>query len=217
MLVPAPSIVRVSPEAAASDPTSPTEEIQQAEETEPEEPAVPAPDLPEGLGFEGADFTFGVVVNTNARNAILMEEMTGEVLNDAQYTTVAETNEALNVKIGEYTMTTGYPAANGIIPLITAGDDVVQVANVYCVDAPTLMGKGYARDYAEIPYIDLTKPWWDNGVNESLSLVGFRYSAIGDLSISTHDLTYILLFSAALKTRLPFSSAVLNIRKVQSD
>ena len=186
------------PEAAASDPTSPTEEIQQAEETEPEEPAVPAPDLPEGLGFEGAAFTFGVVDNPNAKNSIIVEEMTGEVLNDAQYTTVQSVNEALNVEIGEFVMTSGYPAANAIMPQITAGDDMIQVANVFCVDAPTLMGKGFALNYAEIPYIDLDKPYWDAGINDSLSLGGVRYAAIGDLSISTHDLTYILLFSQSI-------------------
>ena len=171
---------------------------EETEESAPEEPAVPAPDLPEGLDFGGAEFTFGVVDNPNAKNAIVMEEMTGEVLNDAQFTAVQEASEALNVQIGEYLMTSGYPAANAIMPLITAGDDVIQVANVFCVDAPTLMGKAYAIDYADVPYIDLTKPYWDAGINESLTLGGVRYAAIGDLSISTHDLTYILLFSSAI-------------------
>ena len=174
---------------------------EETEEAAPEEPAVPAPDLPEGLDFGGAEFTFGVVDNPNAKNAIVMEEMTGEVLNDAQFTAVQEASEALNVQIGEYLMTSGYPAANAIMPLITAGDDVIQVANVFCVDAPTLMGKAYAIDYADVPYIDLTKPYWDAGINESLTLGGVRYAAIGDLSISTHDLTYILLFSSAIVTQ----------------
>ena len=174
---------------------------EETEEAAPEEPAVPAPDLPEGLDFGGAEFTFGVVENPNAKNAIVMEEMTGEVLNDAQFTAVQEASEALNVQIGEYVMTSGYPAANAIMPLITAGDDVIQVANVFCVDAPTLMGKAYAIDYADVPYIDLSKPYWDAGINESLTLGGVRYAAIGDLSISTHDLTYILLFSSAIVTQ----------------
>ena len=172
----------------------------EAVETEaaPEETELPGPDLPEDTDFGGAEFTFGVVENPNAKNAIVMEELTGEVLNDAQFTAIQEANEALNVTIGEYVMTSGYPAANALMPLITAGDDVVQVANVFCVDAPTLMGKGYAIDYASVPYIDLTKPYWDAGINESLTLAGMRYAAIGDLSISTHDLTYILLFSSSL-------------------
>ena len=41
-------------------------------ETEIPETEMPAPSFPAGLSFDGSDFTFGVVVNTNARNAILM-------------------------------------------------------------------------------------------------------------------------------------------------
>ena len=181
------------------DQDSPAIEVQaevSAEETEA--PAVPAPAFENDLSFDGASFTFGVIYNENARNAIVMEEMTGEVLNDAQFTAVEEADESLNVQIGEYLMTSGYPAAGSIMPMIQAGDDVIQVADVYCVDAPTLMGKGYAVNYAQIPHIDLDKPYWDAGVNDSLTLAGMRYAALGDMSISTHDLTHILLFSSSL-------------------
>jgi hypothetical protein len=54
---------------------------------------------------------------------------------------------------------------------------------------------GYAADYNTVPYIDLTKSYWDQSVNASLTLGDMRYAAIGDLSITTHDLTFILLFS----------------------
>ena len=188
------------PAETAAKPSASEQEVPKTEEAAPEEPSVPAPDLPEGLGFDGAAFTFGVIENANARNAIVVEEMNGEVLNDAQYTAVQETNEALNVALADTIMSLNYPAANDIIPSIQAGDDMLQVANVYCVDAPTLMSQGYAVNYESIPYIDLDKPYWDAGINDSLSLAGMRYAAIGDLSISTHDLTCCLLFSQSLVT-----------------
>lgn len=156
------------------------------------------PDIAEDVKFDGATFTFGVVENANARNAIVIEEMNGEVLNDAQYNTVQNTNSALDVKIEQFVMTTGYPAANALIPIITAGDDAIQVANVFCVDAVTLLGSNYLLGYENVPYIDLSKSYWDANVSDSLTFCGMRYAAIGDLSISTHDLTYILLFSTAL-------------------
>ena len=105
------------------------------DETESETESVETekvPDLPSDLDFGGKTFTFGVVDNPNARNPIVMEELTGEALNDAQYNTIAETNEALNVKIGEFLMEGGYPAAQDVINTVTAGDDVIQVANMYC-------------------------------------------------------------------------------------
>ena len=180
----------------ANTTAEPSAEAETVAETE--EPVLAPPDLPADLKFDGATFTFGVVDNPNAKNAIVMEELTGEVLNDAQYDAINQVNETLGVTVEQYVMTTGYPALNSLTPIIAAGDDAIQVANVFCVDATGLLSGGYVLGYENIPYIDLEKPWWDHGANESLTLAGIRYAAIGDLSISTHDLTYVMLFSTAL-------------------
>lgn len=185
-------------DAEGSEADLPTDPSAAAETVPETEASLPEPDLPADLSFDGASFTFGVVDNPNAKNSIVMEEVTGEVLNDAQYDAINLVNEALGVKVGQYVMTSGYPALNSITPIITAGDDAIQVANVFCVDATGLLSGGYVLGYENIPYIDLSKPWWDQGANESLTLAGIRYAAIGDLSISTHDLTYVMLFSTAL-------------------
>jgi len=160
-------------------------------ETETEE----VPDLPADLSFSGSVFTFGVLDNPNARNPIVMEELTGEALNDAQYNTISTTSETLDVVIEEYLIDEGYPATNTIRSIVAAGDDVIQVANLYCAAAPVMLLDGYALDYNNVPHIDLTKSYWDQSVNKSLVLGDMRYAAIGDLSITTHDLTFILLFS----------------------
>lgn len=155
------------------------------------------PDLPDDLKFSGSSFTFGVLDNPNARNPIVMEELTGEVLNDAQYNTIRASEERLDISINEYLIDEVYPATGKIRQLVQAGDDVIQVANLYCVAAPVMLADGYALDYNDIPNIDLEKPWWDQSVNSSLLLGDMRYAAIGDLSITTHDFTFILLFSKA--------------------
>ncbi len=166
-----------------------TESVTETIETE----EVPA--LPSDLDFGEKTFTFGVVDNPNARNPIVMEELTGEALNDAQYNTISETNEALNVKIEEFLMECGYPAAQDIINTVTAGDDVIQVANIYCAGIPRVLTGGYVLSYNDVPYIDLTKSWWDEKVSDTLVLSGIRYAVNGDLNITTHDLTYALIFS----------------------
>lgn len=164
---------------------------------ETDEDTIKAPELPE---FNGETFTFGIVDNVNMRNTIVIEELNGEALNDARFETLINTNDELNISIAELVLTNGYPSASSLMPFITAGDDTIQVANVFCVDALTLMSKAYIRDYSVLENIDLTNPWWDKSVNEALTFAGMRYGAIGDFSISTHDLTYILLFSDKLVT-----------------
>ncbi len=177
---------------AAGTPSAAEETVEETEETETE---VIKPDLPADLSFSGSTFTFGVVDNANARNFLVMEELTGEALNDAQFSIIEDAQEQLDITITQHVLTTGYPAANSLTPLIAAGDDTIQVANVFCVDTTTLLTGGQIIGYKDVPYIDLTKPYWDQSVNNELMLGDMRYAAIGDLSISTHDLTYILLFN----------------------
>ncbi len=167
------------------------------EETQTETETEEVPDLPADLDLSGSTFTFGVLDNPNARNPIVMEELTGEALNDAQYNTINGAQEMLGVSIGEYLIEDGYPATTKIRSIIQAGDDIIQVANLYCAATPVLLADGYLLDYNDIPIIDLSKSWWDQSVNQSLMLGDMRYAAIGDLSITTHDLTFILLFSKA--------------------
>lgn len=190
------SILFVSCASAQTDAADTAAVTDAVEESAVETEAMP--DIGDDVSFDGATFTFGVVENANARNTIVIEEINGEVLNDAQYDAVANTNQKLNVNIEQFVMTSGYPAASALTPIITAGDDVIQVANVFCVDAVMLLGSNYILGYENVPYIDLSRPYWDSSVSDSLTFCGMRYAAIGDLSISTHDLTYILLFSTAL-------------------
>lgn len=178
--------------AVSSNENVTAEESIQVEETEE---TLAAPDLPSDIDFGGKTFTFGVVDNENARNPIVMEELTGEVLNDAQFNTIQETNEALNVKVAEYLMTSGYPASQDVINTVTAGDDVIQVANIFCAGIPSVLKGGYVLSYNDVPYLDLSNEWWDQKVNDALVIAGIRYAVNGDLNITTHDLTYALLFS----------------------
>ena len=100
--------------ADSENPAVDTESVPEVTET------TEVPDLPADLSFDGATFTFGVVDNPNGRNPIVMEELTGEALNDAQYNTIQQTNEALNVKIGQNILTSNYPAAQDVITLVMA-------------------------------------------------------------------------------------------------
>ncbi len=168
-----------------------------AVETQTETETEEVPELPADLDLTGSTFTFGVLDNPNARNPIVMEELTGEALNDAQYNTIEGAEEMLGVTIGEYLIEDGYPATTKIRSIIQAGDDIIQVANLYCAATPVLLADGYVLDYNDIPIIDLSKSWWDQSVNQSLMLGDMRYAAIGDLSITTHDLSFVLLFSKA--------------------
>lgn len=55
--------------------------------------------------------------------------------------------------------------------------------------------QGYAVDFSNADYIDLTASWWDQGTRETLQLAGGNYIAIGDLLTVDKDATYITMFN----------------------
>jgi hypothetical protein len=59
---------------------------------------------------------------------------------------------------------------------------------------------GMMIDYADIPYLDLTKPWWDPASVDSLSLAGKLYAACSDLTIMDKDSTTAMIFNKKLTT-----------------
>ncbi|MBR4961663.1 MAG: hypothetical protein IKY52_12275, partial [Clostridia bacterium] len=57
---------------------------------------------------------------------------------------------------------------------------------------------GYTMSMYDLPYIDLTKPWWDQGCTEDLTLMGNIYFATGDITVIDNDATWVLMFNKQL-------------------
>ena len=49
--------------------------------------------------------------------------------------------------------------------------------------------------YDEIPVVDLSQPYWDQGMNRSLSICNRQYTAVGAANLDIYDLTFCLLFN----------------------
>jgi uncharacterized membrane protein len=65
-------------------------------------------------------------------------------------------------------------------------------------DSAMLAANGYLSDLNDVPYIDLTKSWWDQKANEQLSINGQMYFSTGDISTVDNVFTQCILFSKVL-------------------
>ena len=90
-------------------------------------------------------------------------------------------------------------------PSAQASTDALQAARVGNDDYNAFMlavaaglsfaSQGYAVNFSEADYIDLTESYWDQGTRETLQLAGGNYIAIGDLLTVDKDATYITMFN----------------------
>jgi len=50
-------------------------------------------------------------------------------------------------------------------------------------------------NFDKLPYVDLSKPWWPDSINDTLSVGGKLYYAAGSASLACYDYVHVLLFN----------------------
>ena len=179
------------------EPTESPEETSLSENAETVESVDPdnVCDLPSDVRFDGETFTFAVYENANTQNLMIVDEEDGETINDAIYQRKIKTEERLGVTIEQVIYNDNF---NEFQNPILAGDNAYDVGNIRCTDALKVWQEGMIIPASELPYVNIEKNYWNKSFNESLTLCGEQYVIIGDMMISTLDLTYALLFNKQL-------------------
>ena len=177
-----------------------------ASETESETTALVA-EIPDDAYFDGHTFTFlitGNTENTWEKNDFKAEEENGEVLNDARFKRNLAVEDRLGITIETVeNYGSAFGAGSGYLAFQTcvmAGDTSYDAGMIAGYDCATLACGGYLYDLNTLPYMDMTKPWWDHRVNEDLTINGKLYYTTGDISTADNDATNAILFSKQLIT-----------------
>ena len=155
------------------------------------------PDVPESMDYEGYEFT--ILGNSTAYNSywyskdIYVEESNGDIINDAVYSRNMAIEEKYNVKIMGVLTGSQYNDAQKDIASGTGTYDMFTVP-LQGATAQLAQG-GMLVDLKDVPYIDLTKPWWDQKANSQLSINNKLMFTISDLLIIDKDALFIFLFN----------------------
>ena len=154
--------------------------------TEPEETgrAAVRDDLPD-KDYKNATFT--ILDRTKYDDEFYSEEETGEVMNDAIYNRNLKTEERFRVKLKTNPMDCNWGDQatawnNALTASVMAGDGAYDLIAGYAATIPALVSSKIFFNWAELPYVDFTKPWWSEKVAEELTINGKTFMAAGDLS-----------------------------------
>lgn len=155
------------------------------------------------MSFGGAEYRVRTIENLNVTSYMNVEEQTGDTLDDAIYLRNRAVEERFDIKFVETIVEDGVALLRNII---AAGDDAFELCNLRCPDALTLWEENYIYNLSEVPNLDLSKPYWANKLNESITLGGEQYVAIGAYDINVMDLTYALIFNKEMVSANDFTS-----------
>lgn len=172
-----------------------TAETTAAVTSEPETEILKA-DVPE-RDFEGYSYTFvtiGPGMNIHwALPEIYVEDLNGDIINDSIYERNSRISGQFNIIIDAYFTATPADVAKKSILANSDEFDVISTGIQYGVD--TLVLNGYLLDLMEVPYIDLSKPWWDKNASGQLSVMNKLYVTISDLGYRDKEATWIFTFN----------------------
>ncbi len=180
-------------ENAANETTAPTATAETVAETveETEMSRADTPDdLPDDLDYGGQ----GVLILARNKNwftgEMLVEELNGEIVNDAVYDRDISVEDRLNVVI-DYLLEAD---TNGLVNKnVTAGTDEYSFHVGSAVDTVQYGVNGnYYNLLGEHPeYLNLDQPWWSQYYTQQGSINGCSFFATGDLFTSLTKLSFV--------------------------
>ncbi|MCL2159901.1 MAG: extracellular solute-binding protein, partial [Oscillospiraceae bacterium] len=163
------------------------------------------PELPD-MDYEGYDFTFfahkidypGDWIGDGDPRELVAEEEISEPINDAVYKRNRTIEDKYNINIK---MITSPDDSGTLKKAVGAGDSLYDAAVIFNNLVPSVVTADLLVNINQLPYIDISRPWWDPAVN-SMSIDNKNYLLAGDLLILDNEATNALLFNKDLMANL---------------
>lgn len=166
-------------------------------ESIPEDPYEKFKDSVGEHNFNGEEFKIQVFDNANNNLTVDVETETGDPYNDAMYRRNRDIEERFNVVIKQI-ITSDDGLAKTKSTIIAGDTESFDIFLARCPNALSVWQEGLAYSYDDIPYIDLSKPYWIQSANKTLTLKGNQYVAIGDFNINAYFLSHTIIFNKGM-------------------
>ncbi|MBQ9717732.1 MAG: hypothetical protein IJV76_07035, partial [Clostridia bacterium] len=132
----------------------------------------------------------------NFHNKLDLEELTGERLDDAIYNRNRFIETTLNCVIKDNPAT--WNPGSVLETAVVAGTGEMDLAYGLIEQAGGLITKGYLKNYNELPNVDMTKPYWDQGAIETLTILDKMYFGLLDFGFDHYESMTVLFYNGAL-------------------
>ena len=146
----------------------------------------------EGLDYGGHVFNVYMFEWGMFREYFAAEEQNGEVLNDTLWEREQKVLDTLNVDMAYHKPDgTTFNLVSRIQTQVMAGDQTYDLFLTHCcMELNTISAAGYLYNFNNLPNIDLSQPYWNQNMQETLDIGGFLPVAFGDYMISDPDVIF---------------------------
>lgn len=123
------------------------------------------------------------------------EKETGEILNDALYKRNRRISEQYNVVFSQVGVSDYFEPSNMVKKAVMAGSDEFDLYYLVEREAYSLVLDKYILRIDELPYMNISQPWYFRDQNEQLILNGVPLMAYGADSLSTYENSTVMMFN----------------------
>ncbi len=177
-------------------------------ETEPLDPSKTL-DLPD-TDWDGREFCalgYACIYSQFETFEIDSEGENGEVVNDAIFRRNTSLEDKYNVSITEYkdeTNTGDWSGANYpyFQTTVLANESLYDLVFLSLAKVGTAAREHYLQNLNDVEYIDFSKEWWNQNVNDTFSIHDQLYFTTSDFSLRDKNRTYILVFNKQMVDNL---------------
>lgn len=186
---------------STEDKTSVAKNSDDEDVTESEEESKAEANLPDA-NYEGYTFRMlgkGQSMTHWQSKDLTAEEMNGEAINDAVYERNAAVSERFNVKFREYEVGDYFDQGKEFSQSCLSNSDDYDMAALKPEGVvSSFINNGYLVDLNTVPYMDLSREWYDQNSISQMSLGGKVFSVMGDMLTMDDDATAAVFFNKKL-------------------
>lgn len=151
--------------------------------------------VPTDLTFDGV--TFRMYSPDQYDGPCMVEEETGEVLNDAKFKMELLTEDRLGVSIEE-TLAPYWDMLASVEQLVISGDETYGCVTMMDRFALNLAQEGCILPMQNVPYVNLDAPYWGSQITKTLSVNGNSYFAVGSFNLRSFKDTACVMMNTTL-------------------
>jgi ABC-type glycerol-3-phosphate transport system substrate-binding protein len=141
---------------------------------------------------------------------IYAEQETGELINDAVYRRNRILEDKYNFEIKQTRFLQG--VATNVRRMIAAGDEFDLILPPQRESA-TLAAEGLLMNLKEVPYLDLTKGYWNQNIERFTAINNSVFFATGDINIMDKQATYVLYFNKEMHQGIGLACPYIMVRE----
>lgn len=188
------AVATTTPEAGEEAAAETVEELSDAEARL----AIPD-DLPDQK-FDGREFR--ILTSEQKKFQFVSDELTGEATSDAVYNRNLGIEERFDTKIATIISTSPQTEVG---TLVTAGEDGCEIVEHHQYVSSVPITAGSYLNWNDMPYIDQSKPWWNQLSNDGATINGKLFCIMGDLSITALTYTFAEFFNQDLMSNYGYT------------